>query len=97
MSDEQAIPLTRASQLRAESQRARALLNARESGLLAIVWQGGDVHAGYVASALGLTPQGANNALMRLVHVGFLERDAETINGGGRAYIYRRVKGGSSE
>lgn len=79
-----------AAELRAEAERARTLLGARESGLLAIVWTHDVVHAGYVADALGLTPQAANNHLMRLVRIGFLKREAEKLPAGGRSYAYSR-------
>lgn len=92
MTDSGQSDMPTAAELRERAELARALLDARESGLLSLVWLGGRVHAGYVADHLGLSPQGANNVLMRLVRVGFLEREATAIDGGGRAYVYRRVE-----
>jgi DNA-binding CsgD family transcriptional regulator len=88
-----AFPLPTAEELRAKAQRYSTLLRARESGLLALVWAGQVVTAREIADALGISTQGATNHLMRLVHVGVLERDGIARLEGGREYAYRLASG----
>lgn len=89
---EQLSVMPSAEELRRDVERSRALLSARESGLLELLWDCELATASELASQLGYTPQALNNHLKALIRVGFLERQRQTVPGGGAEWAYWRAE-----
>jgi hypothetical protein len=82
----------RVAALHGEMARLRVELKAVEDGTLPWLESVESATAACMASEFGLSPQGANNRLSRMVGAALATREPCVIEGGGRAYRYRVVR-----
>jgi predicted ArsR family transcriptional regulator len=83
----------RLKRLYEERERITAELRAVEDGTLPFIEEAGEVTPADVAEAFGISVQAANNRLVRLARVALLDRERTSVNGGGKAFIYRKYRG----
>lgn len=73
--------------------RHAVIANALENGTYDVLmsYDQAYVPVGYVAERLGVSPQAANNRLMKLVNAGVVRRQYAKVATGGRGYEYHWI------